>query len=105
MEMRNPSGARPKLVPEAPGRDLLSIVSQVGIALLPRTSLEDTLKMTIDLVFQAIPAERGFLFLKEDGELTCKIARGASKTRCRPPRKSSSAAPSQTKSSPKGLPC
>ena len=78
MEMRNPSGARPKLVPEAgQGRDLLSIVSQVGIALLPRTSLEDTLKMTIDLVFQAIPAERGFLFLKEDGDLTCKIARGA----------------------------
>ena len=34
--------------------------------------------MTIDLVFQAIPAERGFLFLKEDGDLTCKIARGAS---------------------------
>ncbi len=78
MEMRNPSGVRPKLVPEAgQGRDLLSIVSQVGIALLPRTSLEDTLKMTIDLVFQAIPAERGFLFLKEDGDLTCKIARGA----------------------------
>lgn len=59
------------------GRDLLGIVSQVGIALLPRTSLEDTLRMTIDLVFQAIPAERGFLFLKEGDELTCKIARGA----------------------------
>lgn len=63
---------------ESPGRDLLAIVSQVGIALLPRTSLEDTLKMTIDLVFQAIPAERGFLFLKENGDLSCKIARGAS---------------------------
>ena len=76
-EMRALSGARTALKPEAPGRDLLSIVSQVGIALLPRTSLEDTLKMTIDLVFQAIPAERGFLFLKENDELTCKIARGA----------------------------
>jgi serine phosphatase RsbU (regulator of sigma subunit) len=58
-------------------RDLLGIVSQVGIALLPRTSLEDTLQLTIDLVFQAIPAERGFLFLKEGDELICKIARGA----------------------------
>jgi sigma-B regulation protein RsbU (phosphoserine phosphatase) len=76
-EVRALSGARTALKPEAPGRDLLSIVSQVGIALLPRTSLEDTLKLTIDLVFQAIPAERGFLFLKEDDELTCKIARGA----------------------------
>ncbi|HKA20472.1 MAG TPA: SpoIIE family protein phosphatase [Blastocatellia bacterium] len=77
-EGRASSGARAAMKPEAPGRDLLSIVSQVGIALLPRTSLEDTLKMTIDLVFQAIPAERGFLFLKENGELSCKIARGAS---------------------------
>jgi len=76
-EVRALSGARTVLKPETPGRDLLSIVSQVGIALLPRTSLEDTLKLTIDLVFQAIPAERGFLFLKEDDELTCKIARGA----------------------------
>ncbi|HLE56617.1 MAG TPA: SpoIIE family protein phosphatase [Rhodothermia bacterium] len=77
-ESRASSAARTVMKPEAPSRDLLSIVSQVGIALLPRTSLEDTLKMTIDLVFQAIPAERGFLFLKENGELTCKIARGAS---------------------------
>src|SRR5262249_41845520 len=77
-EGRASSGARAAMKPEAPGRDLLSIVSQVGIALLPRTSLEDTLKMTIDLVFQAIPAERGFLFLKENGDLSCKIARGAS---------------------------
>src|SRR6185436_11208461 len=77
-EARQGSAASAAMKPEKPGRDLLSIVSQVGIALLPRTSLEDTLKMTIDLVFQAIPAERGFLFLKGNGELSCKIARGAS---------------------------
>lgn len=78
-EMRLPSGSRAVLAPENARRDLLGIVSQVGIALLPRTSLEDTLKITIDLVFQAIPAERGFLFLKEGEDLTCKIARGASR--------------------------
>ncbi|HJQ69919.1 MAG TPA: SpoIIE family protein phosphatase [Blastocatellia bacterium] len=79
-EMRLSSGQRAVLAPEAAaGRDLLGIVSQVGIALLPRTSLEDTLRMTIDLVFQAIPAERGFLFLKEGDDLNCKIARGASR--------------------------
>src|SRR5262249_28013056 len=76
-ESRPGSGARTSMKPESPGRDLLSIVSQVGIALLPRTTLEDTLKMTIDLVFQAIPAERGFLFLKENDDIVCKIARGA----------------------------
>jgi sigma-B regulation protein RsbU (phosphoserine phosphatase) len=76
-ERRAASGAQPALAAKAPVRDLLSIVSQVGIALLPRTTLEDTLTITIDLVFQAIPAERGFLFLKEGEELICKIARGA----------------------------
>src|SRR5215813_8660396 len=76
-DRRGTSGAQTQLgvAPSAP--DLLSLVSQVGIALLPRTTLEDTLKLTIDLVFQAIPAERGFLFLREGDDLNCKIARGA----------------------------
>jgi phosphoserine phosphatase RsbU/P len=69
------TGVKTMLAPQSPARDLLSIVSQVGIALLPRTTLEDTLKLTIDLVFQAIPAERGYLLLKEKDELVCKIAR------------------------------
>ncbi|MFL6215751.1 MAG: SpoIIE family protein phosphatase [Blastocatellia bacterium] len=78
-DLRPHANVRAQLAPEAAtqGRDLLSIVSQVGIALLPRTTLEDTLKLTVDLVFQAIPAERGFLFLKEDNDIVCKIARGA----------------------------
>jgi phosphoserine phosphatase RsbU/P len=78
-DMRPRTQLRTQLSPEATaqGRDLLSIVSQVGIALLPRTTLEDTLKLTVDLVFQAIPAERGFLFLKEGNDIVCKIARGA----------------------------
>jgi phosphoserine phosphatase RsbU/P len=78
-DIRPRANMRTQLTPEAAtqGRDLLSIVSQVGIALLPRTTLEDTLKLTVDLVFQAIPAERGFLFLKEGGDIVCKIARGA----------------------------
>ena len=78
-DIRPRANMRTQLTPEAAtqGRDLLSIVSQVGIALLPRTTLEDTLKLTVDLVFQAIPAERGFLFLKEENDIVCKIARGA----------------------------
>jgi sigma-B regulation protein RsbU (phosphoserine phosphatase) len=73
---RASAGARAALATEGVGRrDLLSIVSMVGVALLPKTSLEETLKGTIDMVFQAIPAERGFLFLKENDNLICKIAR------------------------------
>ncbi|HEY6333389.1 MAG TPA: SpoIIE family protein phosphatase [Blastocatellia bacterium] len=58
-------------------RDLLGIVSMVGVALLPNTSVEESLNRTIDMVFEAIPAERGFLFIKEDGDLQCKVARKA----------------------------
>ncbi|OGF68190.1 MAG: hypothetical protein A2Y62_05360 [Candidatus Fischerbacteria bacterium RBG_13_37_8] len=61
-------------VPIGESRDMLRIVSKVGIALLPHTSLEDTLRMVIDLVFDAIPAERGLLFLREGDELQCRIA-------------------------------
>ena len=79
---RIPSGgARPIIAREAAGRrDLLGIVSMVGVALLPDTSVQDTLSRTIDMVFDAIPAERGFLFLKEGKELECKIAREGGRT-------------------------
>lgn len=58
-------------------RDLLGIVSMVGVALLPNTSVEESLNRTIDMVFEAIPAERGYLFLKEGDDLVCKVARPA----------------------------
>src|SRR5262245_44648792 len=75
---RTPSGLHVALAPEVKGRrDLLGIVSMVGVALLPNTSVEETLNRTIDMVFEAIPAERGFLFLKEKDDLVCKIARAA----------------------------
>jgi len=75
---RAPSGLPVALAPEVKGRrDLLGIVSMVGVALLPNTSVEQTLNRTIDMVFEAIPAERAFLFLKEKDDLVCKIARAA----------------------------
>ncbi|MGH9761728.1 MAG: FHA domain-containing protein, partial [Blastocatellia bacterium] len=79
---RIPSGgARPIIAKEAAGRrDLLGIVSMVGVALLPNTSVQETLSRTIYMVFDAIPAERGFLFLKEGKELECKVAREAGRT-------------------------
>jgi sigma-B regulation protein RsbU (phosphoserine phosphatase) len=56
-------------------RDLLAVVSKVGVALLSDTSLDETLKLVVDLVFDAIPAERGFLFLWEGGDLLLKVSR------------------------------
>jgi sigma-B regulation protein RsbU (phosphoserine phosphatase) len=75
---RSPVAAQVGLAKEAAGRrDLLGIVSMVGVALLPNTSVEESLNRTIDMVFEAIPAERGFLLLKENGDLSCKVARRA----------------------------
>src|SRR5438552_3233026 len=50
-ETRASSGSAPRtaMKPELPSRDLLSRASQMGIALLPPTSLDDRLKMTTDL--------------------------------------------------------
>lgn len=56
-------------------RDLMAVVGKVGVALLSETSLDETLKLVVDLVFDAIPAERGFLFLWEEGELLLKVSR------------------------------
>lgn len=56
-------------------RDLLAVVGKVGVALLSDTSLEETLKLVVDLVFDAIPAERGFLFLFDGGDLALKVSR------------------------------
>lgn len=57
--------------------DLLAIVSKVGVALLSEASLDESLATIIDLVFEAIPAERGFLFLRNGDDLLCKVSRTA----------------------------
>lgn len=61
----------------APARDLLAIISQVGVALLSNVSLDETLAQIMDLVFDTIPADRGYLLLKDKttSDLVCKVAR------------------------------
>jgi len=58
-------------------RDLLAVISRVGVALLSNTSLEETLKQVMDLVFDTVPVDRGFLLLHEGAQhdLHCKVAR------------------------------
>lgn len=79
--------------------NLLEIVSKVGVTLLSDASLDDTLKRIMELVFEALPVEKGYLFLSNkemhaeknrriraradafEGEvdLVCKVARDAKK--------------------------
>lgn len=56
-------------------RDLLAVVSKVGVALLSDTTLDETFYLVMDLVFDTIPAERGFLFLLDGEDLLLKVSR------------------------------
>lgn len=45
---------------------LLTLISKVGIALLGSTSFEETLQMLASLVFEAVPAERCVIMLRDE---------------------------------------
>lgn len=58
--------------------ELLALISKVGVTLLSSTSLEDTLSQVASLVFEAVPAERCVIMLRDaeaDGGLKISVAR------------------------------
>ncbi|MBK7935396.1 MAG: SpoIIE family protein phosphatase [Acidobacteria bacterium] len=58
--------------------DLLGLISKVGVTLLSATGLDDTLNQVASLVFEAVPAERVVIMLrdeKSDGGMQIKVAR------------------------------
>lgn len=57
--------------------DLLALVSKVGVTLLSNAGLDDTLRDIMTLVFESLPAERGFLLTYDNAsqELACRVAR------------------------------
>lgn len=58
--------------------ELLALISKVGVTLLSSTSLEDTLSQIAALVFEAVPAERCVIMLRDaeaDGGLKIAVAR------------------------------
>lgn len=48
--------------------DTLAIISRVSVTLLSPMSLDETLQQVLDCVFQAIPADRGYVMLLEPPE-------------------------------------
>jgi len=58
--------------------DLLGLISKVGVALLSSSGLDDTLNQVASLVFEAVPAERVVVMLRDEKtgeELQIKVAR------------------------------
>ncbi|QUV84519.1 SpoIIE family protein phosphatase [Chloracidobacterium aggregatum] len=64
-----------KLGPQRP--DLLALVSKVGVTLLSNASFSETLEEVMSLVFESLPAERGFLLTYNHAQyqLECRVAR------------------------------
>lgn len=65
-----------QFIENAQRRDLLALVSKVGL-MLSDWSLDQLLENILDIVFENVQAERGFLLLvdRQTNELTCKVAR------------------------------
>lgn len=58
--------------------DLLALISKVGVTLLSSKHLDETLENIASLVFEAVPASRVVIMLRDDGpdgELQLKVAR------------------------------
>jgi serine phosphatase RsbU (regulator of sigma subunit)/pSer/pThr/pTyr-binding forkhead associated (FHA) protein len=53
--------------------DLLALISKVGVTLLASATLDETLRQVARLVFEAVPAERCLIMLRDEGEKELKI--------------------------------
>ncbi|HEX8456884.1 MAG TPA: SpoIIE family protein phosphatase [Pyrinomonadaceae bacterium] len=55
--------------------DLLALISKVSVTLLAPATLDETLRQVVALVFEAVPAERCLIMLREqDAELKIRVA-------------------------------
>jgi serine phosphatase RsbU (regulator of sigma subunit) len=54
--------------------DLLALISKVGVTLLAATNLNETLEQIVSLVFEAVPADRCLLMMRDEGSDEMKVA-------------------------------
>ena len=54
--------------------DLLALISKVGITLLASASLNETLDQIVSLVFEAVPADRCLLMMRDDSSEDLRVA-------------------------------
>lgn len=72
-------GARTQPDQESPKRavrqsDLLALISKVGVTLLASATLNETLQQIASLVFEAVPAERCSIMMRDEGNKELKVA-------------------------------
>src|SRR6266851_3072589 len=54
--------------------DLLALISKVGITLLSSDTLPGTLEQIVSLVFEAVPADRCLIMMRDEGSQALKVA-------------------------------
>ncbi len=54
--------------------DLLALISKVGITLLASATLNETLEQIVSLVFEAVPADRCLLMMRDEGSQELRVA-------------------------------
>ncbi len=54
--------------------DLLALISKVGVTLLSSSTLEQTLEQIVSLVFEAVPADRCLLMMRDEANEELKVA-------------------------------
>ena len=53
--------------------DLLALISKVGITLLSSATLIETLEQIVSLVFEAVPADRCLIMMRDEGSTELKV--------------------------------
>ncbi len=54
--------------------DLLALISKVGITLLASATLNETLEQIVSLVFEAVPADRCLIMMRDEGSEELRVA-------------------------------
>jgi GAF domain-containing protein len=53
---------------------LLALISKVGITLLASATLNETLEQIVSLVFEAVPADRCLIMMRDEGSEDLRVA-------------------------------
>jgi len=62
------------VAPKTKQGDLLALISKVGITLLASATLNETLEQIVTLVFEAVPADRCVLMMRDEGSEELRVA-------------------------------
>ena len=70
----NPEQVATATTHKAKHGDLLALISKVGITLLASATLNETLEQIVTLVFEAVPADRCLIMMRDEGSEDLRVA-------------------------------